>query len=109
MRVSPRAATHRGEGIQLTRSPNGYAFLFADYTSTQNPAVRAEGRITGDSIEFDVTALNKSLRSVSLRFVGKITPDEIRGRFSDDRPYYESNAEVRLMRTDPHRPFPICR
>jgi hypothetical protein len=45
---------------------------------------------------------------VQLRFVGTITPDEIRGRFSEGRPNSESNAEVRLKRTDPNLSFPTC-
>ena len=68
----------------------------------------ANGRVTGDSIEFEVTGFNERGKSVQLRFVGTITPDEIRGRFSEDRPHYESNAEVRLKRTDPNLPFPTC-
>ena len=98
----------RGEGIQLTKTASGYDIRFADYTSAQNPAVSANGRVTGDGIEFEVTGLNEWLKSVQLRFVGTITPDEIRGRFSEGRPHYESNAEGRLKRTDPNRPFPTC-
>ena len=93
-----------GVGIALTRTPNGYDMLFADYTGQQNPAVHAKLRITGDRIEFEATNYNSNL----VRFVGSITPEEIKGRFLEVMFDPELNDEVRLKRTDPNRTFPIC-
>jgi hypothetical protein len=102
--LNPGSGDMHGFGITLTRTSSGYDMLFCDTTGQQNPYVHAEVRITGDSIEFEATNYN----SVRVRFVGSITPEEIKGRFREGRPDYEINDEVRLKRADPYRTFPTC-
>ena len=102
--LNPVSGDTHGVGLELTRTSSGYDMRFSDYASYQSPAVYAEGRITGDSIEFE--AMN--VHSVLVRFVGSITPEEIKGRFRGGGPIYEINDEVRLKRTDPRRQFPPC-
>jgi hypothetical protein len=87
--------TH-GEALILTKSETGHAFQFADYTSQPHPPLPITGQITGDKISFEFNT-----GFLLVRFAGTITPDEIKGRYSNDRKSEYYNAEVRLERVPP--------
>ena len=103
---SQRSGDTRGHGIRLTRTGNGYATDFLDYWVMPANVIPVEARISGDKISFEV---GLDAGKLPVRFAGTITPDEVRGRFSNDLNREAYNAEVRWVRSLPGAPWRDCR
>jgi hypothetical protein len=86
-----------GEGVILTRSAAGYSFEFIDFTSTPHPPVPIKGQISGNEILFEF-----QIGDLPVRFAGTITPNEIKGRYANDRNIsFYNTAKVLLERIVP--------
>jgi len=93
-----------GEGVTLTRSATGYRFEFIDATSVPHAPVPINGQISGDKIGFEF-----QLGELHVRFAGSITPNEIRGRYTNDRNISFYNTEkVLLERVLPGQTLGYC-
>ncbi len=68
----------KGQALQVVRSQGAYKFTFQDFRGYPRPSEPAVGEITGNKITFDAKIVG-----LPVHFEGTITPQQIRGRFSN--------------------------
>ena len=83
----------RGDRVALVKSPEGYVVRFQSIQGALPPEDTAKATVEGDALAFEVIS-----RGARLAFRGRITPDEITGRFSDGRPGSDGKPEIRWQR-----------
>ncbi|HZQ01166.1 MAG TPA: hypothetical protein VFB13_16605 [Reyranella sp.] len=91
----------RGQGLLIARSGETLTFTFQDFRGYA--PVPATGRIDGDKITFDAVVVG-----LPVHFTGTITPQEIKGRFSNPENDPRYNMDVRWPKLPPRAPMPFC-
>jgi hypothetical protein len=101
--MSKATGDTRGEALSVERSKGGYKLTYQSFMGSPQRPVSVSGQIVGDKITFDVT-----MGDLPLRFSGTITPDEIRGRYHNEREVRYDSSELRWERVRPHTLRPYC-
>lgn len=93
----------RGQAFQVSKSQGAFKLVFQDFRGYPRPPVDAVGEIVGSKITFEAKIVG-----LPVRFEGTITPQEIRGRFSnaDNDKHYD--MEVRWPILPPGKSMPDC-
>lgn len=93
----------RGQAVQITRSAGTFKVMYQDFREFPHPPEPGEGQIAGDKLTFDVKVVG-----LAVHFTGTITPQAIKGRFSNTEDVARYNAEVVWPKLPPKTLMPDC-
>ena len=93
----------KGQALQVTNSQGAYKFILQDFRGYPQPPVPAVGQIAGDRITFDATIVG-----LPVHFEGTITPQEIKGHFSNADSDSRYIMDVRWPKWPADKRMPDC-